>query len=107
MTFLQRSELYLDHLQYLSCIVKLGGTFMPVDRSIKQIREARNQFLDDSIGSPCALFENDVFLLKLVDLSLVVMLIFLLHHLLLFVHVIVLIEQALCLIVDEVAEHLK
>ena len=77
------------------------------DGSIKHITHIWNQFMDDSLSSSLSLFHLEVLLLKLVQFSLEVEVLLLLHDFPLFRHIVVLGKQTFCLVIDEVTKHFE
>ena len=63
--------------------------------------------MDDTLGRTISLFHREVLLFKLIDFSLEVEVLLLLHDLSLFRSSVILGKQALSFVVDEVTEHLK
>ena len=107
MGFFERSIFNLDLLEHLAGMIVLRELVTVVDRSVEELAEIRHKLVDDALGGPVGLFHREIFLLKLVKLSLEVEVFLFLHDLALFRDSLILVEKSLGLVMDEVTEDLE
>ena len=104
---LESPPLDLDLFKDLASVEILAQLTVLSHWPFKQLTKLGDNFMDDALGRTVGLFHGEVLLFKLIDFSLEVEVLLLLHDLSLFRSSVILGKQALSFVVDEVAEHLK
>jgi hypothetical protein len=100
-------ELYLDQLKHLSAEEVVVQFVVSLDRSVKDRGQIWNNFVDDALSCSGGFLHLEVFLLKVIQLPLEVIILLLLHDLSLLGHRLILRKESLGLIMNEITQNLK